>query len=550
MPFHNKVIPLTIYFILLTACSSVEPISIPNPTPNLQVNYVTASPTFDNITTAPEPSAPPLSPTSELAGSSLSFINSGQQLGAGNSWDVALGDVDGDGDLDAFVANSAQSEAGNAVWINDGHGAFTRSEQTPGYGQSVALGDLDNDGDLDAVITHWSEDKQSTIWLNDGSGFFADSGQNLGFALRPALGDVDDDSDLDIYLAKIEANTVWLNDGRGMFSDSSQRLGTGITAAVALADLDGDGDLDAMAGGWEEPAKVWLNDGAGAFAEHEQTLSLASVHIHDLALGDIDGDGDMDGFMAVASGDPVFTQTVNDPAEVRGVNSRSDLAAVERLWQRRNAERLMDQGATILDPDRIDCRGEVVVGRDCVFDVNVILEGTVTVGDGAHVGANTIVRRSTIGMDAIIESHCVIEDAEIASRARVGPFARIRPGAVIGEAAHVGNFVEIKNSRLEDGSKVNHLSYIGDASVGHDVNIGAGVITCNYDGANKHRTEIADDVFVGSNSQLVAPVRIGVGATIGAGSTITADVPDRVLAVSRARQRHIIGWLRPRKEKG
>lgn len=253
--------------------------------------------------------------------------------------------------------------------------------------------------------------------------------------------------------------------------------------------------------------------------------------------------------IAVARGDPVFTQTVDDPDEVRGVNSRSDLAAVERLWQRRNAERLMGQGATILDPDRIDVRGELIVGRDCVFDVNVIFEGNVVVGDGAHVGANTIVRRSTIGIDAVIASHCVIEDAEIASRARVGPFARIRPGTVIGEAAHVGNFVEIKNSRLEACSKANHLSYIGDANVGRNVNIGAGVITCNYDGANKHRTEIADDVFIGSNSQLVAPVRIGSGATIGAGSTITADVPDRVLAVSRARQRHITGWQRPRKDK-
>ncbi len=304
MPSHYKVITLTIFFILLTACGSIEPTSIANPIPTPQVIYVTATQRVVEITATLEPTAPPLSPTSEPAVGSLSFIDSGQRLGAANSWDVALGDLDGDGDLDAFVANSAQGKAKNAVWINDGQGSFTRSEQTPGYGQGVTLGDLDDDGDLDAVVTHWSENKNSAIWLNDGSGNFAESGQNLGLAFRPALGDLDDDGDIDIFLAQIEANTVWLNDGRGIFRDSGQRLGTAITAAVALADLDGDGDLDALAGGWEEPAKVWLNDGTGEFAVHEQTLSPASVHIHDLALGDVDGDSDLDVFTAVASGDP------------------------------------------------------------------------------------------------------------------------------------------------------------------------------------------------------------------------------------------------------
>jgi hypothetical protein len=212
--------------------------------------------------------------------------------------------LDGDGDLDALVANAAQGGANNTVWMNDGQGVFTLDEQAPGYGQDVALGDLDGDGDLDAVVTNWWGEEHSVVWLNDGSGNFSDSGQNLGFAFQPALGDLDGDGDLDIFMAQLEANTVWLNDGSSDFTDTDQRLGTGITAAVALDDLDGDGDLDALAGGWDEAAKVWLNDGAGTFAEHDQSLSPASVHIHDLALGDVDGDGDPDAFMAVASGDP------------------------------------------------------------------------------------------------------------------------------------------------------------------------------------------------------------------------------------------------------
>jgi hypothetical protein len=302
MSIYFKAIALTIFFILITACGTDETTTTstaPAVTPSSSA-MLSASPTL--TPQVAEPTAVP-APTSEPANNGISFVDSGQRLGEANSWDVALGDLDGDGDLDAFVANSVQGGAKNAVWINDGRGSFTHSEQL-GYGQGVALGDVDGDGDLDAVTTHWTENKQSAVWLNDGSGLFTDSGQNLGFAFSPALGDVDGDGDLDIYLAQMAANTVWLNDGSGVFSDTGQRLSTAITAAVVLDDLDGDGDLDALAGGWDEPAKVWLNDGAGAFTEHEQTLSSASVHIHDLALGDVDGDGDLDAFTAVASGDP------------------------------------------------------------------------------------------------------------------------------------------------------------------------------------------------------------------------------------------------------
>ncbi|MEA3439763.1 MAG: FG-GAP-like repeat-containing protein [Chloroflexota bacterium] len=317
IPTRNKLLVMAILFILLSACGSAEHAATSIP----QVVSVTATPRVVDVTAtdqpntaAPLPTAissnePPSSTatlvpaiaTPEPVAGRISFVDSGQHLGSAQSWDVALGDLDGDGDLDAYVANAIQGGANNAVWINDGQGSFTLNEQTLGYGQGVALGDLDGDGDLDAIVTNWWGEEHSTVWLNDGSGIFADSGQNLGFAFQPALGDLDGDGDLDIFMAQMEANTIWLNDGGGVFNDTGQRLGTAITAAVSLGDLDGDGDLDALAGGWEEAAKVWLNDGAGTFVEHTQSLCPASVHIHDLALGDVDGDGDLDAFMAVAS---------------------------------------------------------------------------------------------------------------------------------------------------------------------------------------------------------------------------------------------------------
>jgi formylglycine-generating enzyme required for sulfatase activity len=212
--------------------------------------------------------------------------------------------LDGDGDLDAFVANGSQGDIASVVWLNDGRGIFTLSEQSLGYGMGIELGDLDGDGDLDAFVIDW--DKASEVWLNDGAGDFTDSGQRLGSegGFDVALGDLDGDGDLDAFVAQEEANTVWLNDGDGAFSDTGQALGVAITAAVVLRDLDDDGDLDALAGGWDEPAKVWLNDGTGTFTDGGHDLSPASIHIHGLALGDVDGDGDLDAFMAIASGDP------------------------------------------------------------------------------------------------------------------------------------------------------------------------------------------------------------------------------------------------------
>lgn len=253
--------------------------------------------------------------------------------------------------------------------------------------------------------------------------------------------------------------------------------------------------------------------------------------------------------IAADDGLAVRDVAADDPWDIAGVNRRSELALLEREYQRRRALALADQGATVIDPFRLDQRGEVAAGRDCVIDVNVILEGPVSLGDNVHIGANCILTNVRIGDNVMVRPNTVIEDALIGDGAMIGPFARIRPGTRIAGDAHVGNFVELKNAELSRGAKVNHLSYLGDASVGEASNIGAGVITCNYDGARKHRTEIGADAFIGSNSQLVAPVRIGDGATVGAGSTISQDVPGNALAVSRARQRNIPGWKRPSKDR-
>ena len=252
------------------------------------------------ITVTPFPTNIPSTPTAEIFEERVTFINSGQRLGFGRSWDVALGDLDNDGYLDTFVANGSQGGQSNAVWINDGQGIFSMKEQHLGYGMAITLGDVDDDGDLDALVTDWNA--PAGIWLNAGDGIFSDSGHTLanGEAMSAALGDLDGDGDLDAYLAREGANSIWLNDGSGIFTDSSQSLGEGITDDIFLGDLDGDGDLDAMAGGWDEHAKVWLNDGSGYFTESDQKLTSKYLHIHGLDMGDLDGDSDLDVFMAIA----------------------------------------------------------------------------------------------------------------------------------------------------------------------------------------------------------------------------------------------------------
>lgn len=252
---------------------------------------------------------------------------------------------------------------------------------------------------------------------------------------------------------------------------------------------------------------------------------------------------------AVADGVPVVSAQPSGEWEVAGVNSKVQLAELERRHQLNIAHALLEKGVTLMDPARIDVRGELVCGRDVVIDVGCVFEGRVELADGVKVGANCVLVGATVGAGANIKPFCHIEDATIGAASQIGPYARLRPGTELGEDVHVGNFVEVKNSTVAAHSKANHLAYIGGATVGSRVNVGAGVITCNYDGANKFRTVIEDEVFVGSDSQLVAPVTIGKGATIGAGTTLTKDAPAGKLAISRPKQITIEGWKRPVKVK-
>ncbi|MFH0352478.1 MAG: bifunctional UDP-N-acetylglucosamine diphosphorylase/glucosamine-1-phosphate N-acetyltransferase GlmU [Chromatiales bacterium] len=253
--------------------------------------------------------------------------------------------------------------------------------------------------------------------------------------------------------------------------------------------------------------------------------------------------------MAVGEGIPIKTVAAGSVYEVMGINDRAQLADLERHYQHLQAQRLMRSGVTLRDPARFDLRGDLEIGRDIVIDVNVILEGRVKLGDRVHIGPNSYLRDAELADDVAVLPNCVLEECAIGKGARIGPFSRIRPETRLADHVHVGNFVEIKKSMVAAGSKINHLSYVGDAEVGRDVNIGAGTITCNYDGANKHKTVIGDGVFIGSDTLLVAPVRVGDGATIGAGTTLTQDAPPGALTLGRARQTTIEGWIRPQKKK-
>ena len=252
--------------------------------------------------------------------------------------------------------------------------------------------------------------------------------------------------------------------------------------------------------------------------------------------------------LAVQNKCSVEAMICNDVSEILGINNKSQLANIERIYQRRQAVKLMENGVTLMDPNRIDVRGDLTIGNNVEIDVNSIFEGTNDIGDNVKIGANTVLINSTIKSGTCIHPNCHIENATVGSNCVLGPFARIRPETVLAEDVKVGNFVEVKESNIKTGSKINHLSYIGDSDLGQDVNIGAGTITCNYDGANKHRTIIGDNVFVGSDTQFVAPVTIGDGATIGAGSTITKDTPENKLTLSRSKQVSIDNWQRPSKK--
>jgi bifunctional UDP-N-acetylglucosamine pyrophosphorylase/glucosamine-1-phosphate N-acetyltransferase len=252
--------------------------------------------------------------------------------------------------------------------------------------------------------------------------------------------------------------------------------------------------------------------------------------------------------MAAEQGVTIATAQPDATYEVEGANNRQQLAQLERAFQRRKADELMTQGVTLIDPARFDCRGKLTVGNDVTFDINVVIEGDVTIGNNVIIEPNCVIKDAKIGDNTVVRANSHIEGATVAQNCKVGPFARLRPGAELADEAQVGNFVEMKKSRLGKGSKASHLTYLGDAQVGDYANIGAGTITCNYDGVNKFLTEIGNGAFIGSNSSLVAPVKIGNNATVGAGSVVTREVADEELAVARGKQRNISGWQRPQKK--
>ena len=252
--------------------------------------------------------------------------------------------------------------------------------------------------------------------------------------------------------------------------------------------------------------------------------------------------------MAVADGVEVHGIKANSSVEVMGINDKKQLAEAERALQARLVDELMQQGVGFADPARVDIRGTLKCGKDVFIDINAVFEGDVELGDGTTIESNNLIRASKLGARTMVHSNCHIEGTTTGNDCEIGPFARLRPGAELADKVKVGNFVEIKKSTVADGSKVNHLTYIGDAEIGAGVNVGAGTITCNYDGANKHKTKIGDGAFIGSGVQLVAPVEVGSGATIGAGSTITRKAPDDSLTLERSKQKSIEGWVKPQKK--
>ena len=252
--------------------------------------------------------------------------------------------------------------------------------------------------------------------------------------------------------------------------------------------------------------------------------------------------------MAKADGITIHTAQPQSEREITGINNRKQQAQLERVYQQAQAKQLMEQGLSLLDPSRFDLRGTLKHGQDCEIDINCLIEGKVSIGDGVKIGPNCVIKHAQIGDNVHIHANSIIEDATIDANCNIGPFARLRPGTALAESARIGNFVETKKAKIGQGSKVNHLSYVGDAEIGRNVNIGAGTITCNYDGVNKSLTEIGDEAFIGSNTALVAPVNIGKGATVGAGSTVTQSCEDNQLVVTRTKQRNIDGWQRPDKK--
>ncbi|MDO7909654.1 bifunctional UDP-N-acetylglucosamine diphosphorylase/glucosamine-1-phosphate N-acetyltransferase GlmU [Pseudomonas sp. 22-AL-CL-001] len=405
---------------------------------------------------------------------------------------------------------------------------------------------------IHVVIGHGAEQVRERLAADDLNFVLQDKQLGTGHAVAQALPALSADTVLILYgdVPLIEVQTI----ERLLTQVNEHQLGL---LTVTLQDPTGYGRIVRDSAG-QVTAIVEQKDASEAQrAIKEGNTGILAVPAKRLAewLGRLSNDNAQGEYyltdviaMAVADGLVVATEQPLDAMEVQGANDRRQLAELERHYQLREARRLMTQGVTLRDPARLDVRGEVTVGRDVLIDVNVILEGKVVLEEGAQIGPNCVIKDSTVGRNAVVKANSHLDGAILGEDSDVGPFARLRPGSVLSARAHVGNFVELKNAHLGEGAKAGHLTYLGDAQIGARSNIGAGTITCNYDGANKHRTVLGEDVFIGSNNALVAPVDIQAGATTAAGSTITQDVAAGELAVARARQRNIEGWARPVKK--
>ncbi|MGE8044089.1 bifunctional UDP-N-acetylglucosamine diphosphorylase/glucosamine-1-phosphate N-acetyltransferase GlmU [Pseudomonas monteilii] len=405
---------------------------------------------------------------------------------------------------------------------------------------------------IHVVIGHGAEQVRERLAADDLNFMLQDKQLGTGHAVAQALPALSADTVLILYgdVPLIEVQTI----ERLLTQVNEHQLGL---LTVTLQDPTGYGRIVRDSAG-QVTAIVEQKDASEAQrAIKEGNTGILAVPAKRLAewLGRLSNDNAQGEYyltdviaMAVADGLVVATEQPLDAMEVQGANDRRQLAELERHYQLREARRLMTQGVTLRDPARLDVRGEVTVGRDVLIDVNVILEGKVVLEEGAQIGPNCVIKDSTVGRNAVVKANSHLDGAILGEDSDVGPFARLRPGSVLSARAHVGNFVELKNAHLGEGAKAGHLTYLGDAQIGARSNIGAGTITCNYDGANKHRTVLGEDVFIGSNNALVAPVDIQAGATTAAGSTITQDVAAGELAVARARQRNIEGWARPVKK--
>ncbi len=374
-------------------------------------------------------------------------------------------------------------------------------------------------------------------------------------AVAQALPDVSDDAVVLVTYADVplvSSDTLARCIAAASRSDGSQAALALVTAEfddpaqLGRIVRDGSGDIQAIVeftdADDEQRAIREINSGILALGGADMKAMVAQIEPHNAQgeyyLTDLIA-------LAVAQGIPVRGLVSERAAEVSGINDRVQLAEAERLFQERAAEALMRSGVTMADPARVDIRGTVNAEEDCFIDINVVLEGEVRLGRGVRIGPGSVIRDSALGDGVTVEAHTVVEGADVAARCQLGPFARIRPGTVLGEAVRIGNFVETKKARLGRGTKASHLTYLGDATLGEDCNVGAGTVTCNYDGIDKHPTEIGDNVFVGTNSTLVAPIEIGSGSFVAAGSTLTTRVDEGDLAVGRGRQRNISGWTRP-----